>query len=73
MPLERQQEVVELMRDRLDPPPGVRAELAGLPVLAAEANDRVSSDWRRLLTLVVGLLAVFIVLLIALPATGAAR
>ena len=25
---------------RLDPPPGVRAELAGLPVLAAEANDR---------------------------------
>lgn len=65
MPLERQHEVVQTMRDRLDPPPGVRAELAGLPVLAAEANDRVSSDWRRLLTLVVGLLAVFFVLLVA--------
>jgi hydrophobe/amphiphile efflux-3 (HAE3) family protein len=66
MPLERQQEVIEGMRDRLDPPPGVRAELAGLPVLAAEANARVSSDWRRLLTLVAGLIAVFLVLRIAL-------
>jgi predicted RND superfamily exporter protein len=44
----------------------VRAELAGLPVLAAEANDRVSSSWRRLLALVVGLLAVFVVLRLAL-------
>ena len=66
MPLERQQEVLEGMRDRLDPPAGVRAELAGLPVLAAEANSRVSSDWRRLLTLVAGLIAVFLVLRIAL-------
>jgi hydrophobe/amphiphile efflux-3 (HAE3) family protein len=66
MPLERQHDVVETMRERLDPPPGVRAELAGLPVLAAEANQRVSSDWRRLLTLVAGLLAVFVVLLVAL-------
>ena len=38
----------------------------GLPVLAAEANAAVSSDWRRLLTLVAGLLAVFVVLLVAL-------
>jgi predicted RND superfamily exporter protein len=66
MPLERQQEVLEGMRDRLDPPPGVSAQLAGLPVLAAEANARVSSDWRRMLTLVAGLIAVFLVLRIAL-------
>jgi uncharacterized protein len=65
MSLERQQEVIETMRRRLDPPEGVRAELAGLPVLAAEANEAVSSDWRRLLTLVAGLLAVFIVLRVA--------
>ena len=43
MPLERQQEVIEEMRAGLDPPEGVEAELAGLPVLAAEANDKVSS------------------------------
>jgi predicted RND superfamily exporter protein len=54
------------MRSRLHPPDGVRARLAGLPVLAAEANDAVSSPWRRLLTLVAGLLAVAIVLLAAL-------
>ncbi|HEV2813252.1 MAG TPA: MMPL family transporter, partial [Solirubrobacteraceae bacterium] len=66
MPLERQKEVIDVMRDELDPPDGVRAELAGLPVLAAEANAAVSSDWRRLLTLVAGLVAVFVVLLVAL-------
>jgi hypothetical protein len=66
MPLERQQRVIERMREELDAPPGVTAELAGLPVLAAEANARVSSDWRRLLTLAVGLLAVLGVLLVAL-------
>ena len=49
MPLDRQQELIEALRARLDPPAGVRAELAGLPVLAAEANDRVSSPWRRFL------------------------
>jgi uncharacterized protein len=66
MPLERQKEVIDVMRDELDPPEGVTARLAGLPVLAAEANAAVSSDWRRLLTLVAGLLAVFLVLLVAL-------
>ncbi|MEA2321851.1 MAG: uncharacterized protein QOD81_1701 [Solirubrobacteraceae bacterium] len=65
MPLERQQEVIAEMRRRLDPPAGVQAQLAGLPVLAAEANDRVSSPWRRVLALVAGLLAVTIVLLAA--------
>jgi hypothetical protein len=66
MPLERQQEVIDVMRERLDPPEGVRAELAGLPVLAAEAHTAVASDWRRLLAIVVGLLAVFAVLRVAL-------
>jgi predicted RND superfamily exporter protein len=35
----------------------------GLPVLAAEANAKVSSGWRRLLTVLAGLLAVSLVLL----------
>ena len=63
MPLDRQQEVIEEMRRRLDPPPGVTARLVGLPVLAAEANAKVSSDWRRLLTVLAGLAAVSLVLL----------
>ncbi|HEX8082968.1 MAG TPA: MMPL family transporter [Solirubrobacteraceae bacterium] len=66
MPLEKQKEVIDVMRDELDPPDGVRAHLAGLPVLAAEANASIASDWRRLLTMLAGLLAVFAVLLVAL-------
>ena len=62
MPLERQQEVIEDIKDRLDPPPGVRASVAGLPVLAAEANDALSSTVRRALTLLAALALVFGVL-----------
>jgi hydrophobe/amphiphile efflux-3 (HAE3) family protein len=65
MPLDRQKEVMDAMRADLDPPEGVDAQLAGLPVLAADANAAVSSPWRRLLTLVAGLLAVGLVLLAA--------
>jgi hydrophobe/amphiphile efflux-3 (HAE3) family protein len=65
MPLARQQRVIDQMRSALHPPPGVHAELAGLPVLAAEANAKVSSASRRLLLLVLGLLAVAAVLLVA--------
>lgn len=68
MPLDRQHEVIEGMRDALEPPPGIEAELAGLPVLAAEANAAVSSPWRRLLTLVAGMAAVALVLLAAFRA-----
>ena len=73
MDLERQKEVLDAMRARLDRgrPPGVRAQLAGLPVLAADANAEVASHTRRLLTLLVGLLAVGAVLLVALR--GVAR
>jgi uncharacterized protein len=65
MPLERQGQVISVMRRQLHPPAGVTAQLAGLPVLAADANDRVASPWRRVLGLVAGLVAVTLVLLLA--------
>ena len=63
MPLSQQKRVIDYMRSQLHPPAGVSAQLAGLPVLAAEANASLSSSARRLLTLVAGLLAVGLVLL----------
>jgi predicted RND superfamily exporter protein len=73
MDLDRQKDVVDEMRARLaeSRPAGVRARLAGLPVLAADANAAVASNGRRMLTLLAGLLAVALVLLIALR--GVAR
>jgi hypothetical protein len=65
MPLDRQKDVIDIMRSELHPPPGVHAQLAGLPVLAADADAAVASPWRRLLLLVLGLLAVGAVLLVA--------
>ena len=62
MPLARQERVISYMRSQLRPPSGVTARLAGIPVLAAEANSDLSSVTRRLLTLVAGLLAVGLVL-----------
>ncbi|MDQ3588409.1 MAG: MMPL family transporter [Actinomycetota bacterium] len=61
-PLDRQRDVVDKIKDELDPPPGVDAQVVGLPVLAAEANGQLSSPLRRLFTLVAALLAVFGVL-----------
>jgi predicted RND superfamily exporter protein len=66
MPLARQQRVIDYMRSQLHPPPGVSAQLAGLPVLASQADSALSSSGRRLLTLVVGLLLVGAVLLAVL-------
>ncbi len=63
MDLGRQQDVIDAMRAELHPPAGVRARLGGLPVLAAQANAELASPWRRLLTLVAGLLAVGVALL----------
>jgi predicted RND superfamily exporter protein len=63
MPLARQQRVIDYMRSQLHPPPGISAQLAGLPVIAAQANAALSSSGRRLLTLLVGLIAVGLVLL----------
>ncbi len=64
MPLARQEKVIDYMRSQLHPPPGVSAQLAGIPVLAAEANAALSSSARRLLTLLAGLVAVGLVLLV---------
>jgi uncharacterized protein len=68
MPLDEQQELIGDVRAQIDPPgagaappPGVEAQVAGLPVLAAEANDDLSSS-RYWLT-AVGLVAVAAVLL----------
>jgi predicted RND superfamily exporter protein len=61
--LDRQKAVVDDIRSALHPPPGVSAAVAGLPVLAAESNGKLSSGWRRALALVAGLAAVFLVLL----------
>ena len=62
-PLERQHEVVGRIEEQLDPPRGVEAAVVGLPVLAADANDKLSSPLRRVLTLLAALIAVFLVLL----------
>jgi hydrophobe/amphiphile efflux-3 (HAE3) family protein len=66
MPLARQEQVIDYMRSHLHPPAGVTAALAGLPVLAADANASLSSVGRRFLELIVALLAVGLVLLVVL-------
>ncbi len=66
MPLSRQERVIQYMRSHLRPPAGTTAALAGLPVLAAEANASLSSTTHRFLTLIAGLLAVAFVLLLVL-------
>src|SRR5439155_6819134 len=47
------------------PPAGVSARLVGLPVIAAKSGSEVASPWRRLETLLAGLAAVALVLLLA--------
>ncbi len=69
MSVERQGAVIDAMREELDPPAGVQADLAGLPVITAAANDKASSPVRRGLLLLAGLLAVGIVLRLALRST----
>jgi predicted RND superfamily exporter protein len=71
MPLDRQKDVVDDIKARLKPPPGVQASVVGLPVLAAEANGALSSPWRRALTLLAALAGVFVVLLAARRSTRA--
>lgn len=70
--LDRQLEVMRGMEAELNPPPGVRARLAGLTVLVAQANDRIASVGRRFLALALGLLAVALVLLAALRSVSRA-
>jgi hydrophobe/amphiphile efflux-3 (HAE3) family protein len=65
MGLDQQQRLIEQMRAGLHPPAGVRASLVGLQVLAAQSGTEVADPWRRLETLLVGLAAVALVLLLA--------
>jgi hydrophobe/amphiphile efflux-3 (HAE3) family protein len=66
MPLASQQRVIAYMRSELHPPLGVTADLAGLPVLAAQAEGALASVSRRMLTLLAGLAAVALVLILTL-------
>ena len=63
MGLEQQQQLIEQMRAELHPPPGVSAQLVGLPVLAAKSAAEVASPWRRIEALIAGLAVVALVLL----------
>jgi uncharacterized protein len=65
MGLDQQQQLIEAMRSSLHPPAGVSATLVGLPVLAAASGSQVADPWRRLETLLAGLIAVALVLMIA--------
>jgi predicted RND superfamily exporter protein len=60
--LDAQRDVIQDMRRRLDPPDGVRATVAGVPVLVADANHALSDPLRRLLTAVLALCAVALAL-----------
>jgi predicted RND superfamily exporter protein len=63
--LQQQQQLIEAMRSRLHPPAGVSAKLVGLAVLAAQSGTEVASPWRRIESLLAGLAAVALVLLVA--------
>jgi uncharacterized protein len=65
MGLEQQHQLIEQMRSSLHPPAGVSAKLVGLPVLAAQSGAQVASPWRRVETLLAGLAAVALVLMLA--------
>ena len=62
MPLDEQEALIDEIRAELDPPPGVSAEVVGLPVLAADANAELAGS-RYWLT-IAGLLAVGLTLLL---------
>lgn len=61
-----QKELIDSMRERLDPPKGVQADVVGLSVLAADASARLGSPWRRLLIPAVALVLVLLVMLAVL-------
>jgi uncharacterized protein len=68
MPFDQQKALIDDIRSQInppgtfeDPPPGVTAQVLGLPVLAADANSALSDS--RYLVTIAGLLAVALVLL----------
>jgi uncharacterized protein len=64
MSLQSQQRLIEGMRAQLHPPVGVRAQLVGLSVLAAQAGSQIASPWRRIEMLLAALAAVALLLLV---------
>jgi hydrophobe/amphiphile efflux-3 (HAE3) family protein len=66
MPFDQQKALIDDIRSQINPPggqappPGVKAEVLGLPVLAADANSALSGS--RYLVTIAGLLAVALVL-----------
>jgi uncharacterized protein len=67
MPFDQQKELIDDIRSQVnppgtgeDPPPGVTADVLGLPVLAADANSALSDS--RYLVTVAGLLVIALVL-----------
>jgi uncharacterized protein len=70
MPFDQQKALIDDIRAQVnppgaanDPPPGVSAQILGLPVLAADANSALSGS--RYLVTIAGLLAVALVLIAA--------
>jgi uncharacterized protein len=63
MPLDEQEALIEGIREQLDPPAGLTAEIVGLPVLAADANAQLSGSryWLPLVGLAVVALALLAV------------
>jgi predicted RND superfamily exporter protein len=68
MPFDQQKALIDDIRNQInppgtanDPPPGVSAQVLGLPVLAADANSSLSDS--RYLVTIAGLLAVALVLI----------
>ncbi|HKJ36396.1 MAG TPA: MMPL family transporter [Solirubrobacterales bacterium] len=64
MPLDEQEALIEEIRADLDPPPGISAEVVGLPVLVADANAELSGSryWLPLLSLLAVALVLFAVM-----------
>ena len=69
MPFDQQKDLIDDIRAQinppgtgLDPPPGVSAQVLGLPVLAADANSALNGS--RYLVTIIGLVAVALVLLL---------
>jgi uncharacterized protein len=63
LPFDQQKQLYDDIRSQLHPPPGVSAQLAGLPVLFADASQAQSSS--RLPAAVAAMMAVALVLLVA--------
>ena len=77
MPFDQQKQLIDDIRAQInppgtdsDPPPGVSAQVVGLPVLAADANSALSGS--RYLVTIIGLVAVALALLAAYRSFGRA-